>query len=372
MTTVDWIALAVVALAAFSGLRRGLVATVLSLGGLVAGAVLGARVAPHFLHGGASSTYTPVIGLGGAIAGALVLQTVAGIAGSFARRSLWVVPPLRMLDSVGGLAAGAAMGLATIWVAGVAALQLPTQLPGFQHARSLAQQSAILKRLDSIVPPRTVLNTLARIDPFPLIAGPQPPTKPIDREVLRSTAVAGARRSVVRIRATACGIGVEGSGWAARPHLFVTAAHVVAGGHGITVNGHPAKVFVIDRKNDIAVLRSPSLLAVPLRFADPRDGDPVAILGYPEDGPFNSQPGRLGTTAFVRVSGSMRLVTAILGRIRHGNSGGPAVNARGEVESTVFAARSGFASGFGIPAVPIRLALAHARAPVSTGSCWSS
>jgi hypothetical protein len=59
VTRVDWIALAVAALAALSGLRRGLVATALSLAGLALGALIGARLAPHLLHNGASSPYTP-------------------------------------------------------------------------------------------------------------------------------------------------------------------------------------------------------------------------------------------------------------------------------------------------------------------------
>ncbi len=53
MTRVDWIAVAIAVLGALSGLRRGLVATALSFGGLIAGALIGARVAPHLLHGGA-------------------------------------------------------------------------------------------------------------------------------------------------------------------------------------------------------------------------------------------------------------------------------------------------------------------------------
>src|SRR5438067_5997187 len=98
MTRVDWIALAIAAIAALSGLKRGLVATALSLAGLAAGAVLGARLAPHFLHHGAGSPYTPLAGLIGAVVGATLFQSVASLAGSFARGALAVVPPLRVLD----------------------------------------------------------------------------------------------------------------------------------------------------------------------------------------------------------------------------------------------------------------------------------
>ena len=95
----------------------------------------------------------------------------------------------------------------------------------------------------------------------------------------------------------------------------------------------------------------------------------MAILGYPEKGPFDARPGRIGTTADVLVSGSLREVTAISGLVRHGNSGGPAVDEAGQVEATVFAARIGARAGYGVPAAPVRSALSHAKRRVSTGRC---
>jgi S1-C subfamily serine protease len=365
VTRVDWVALAVAALAALSGYKRGLVATALSLAGLALGALIGARLAPHLLHNGAGSPYTPLAALIGAVIGATLFQSVASIAGSFARGALAVIAPLRVLDSLGGLAAGAVLGLVMVWVAGAALLQLPGQ----SKLRSEVQQSRILQRLNTIAPPRTVLRAFARVDPFPSIVGPAPPPLPPDRRVLASASVQHARPSVVRITATACGLGVEGSGWVARPHLVVTAAHVVAGASGIEAGGHDATALVVDRGQDVAVLRVPGLAAASLPLVDPHAGDPVALLGYPENGPFDARPGRVGSSADVLVRGALREVTALSGLVRHGNSGGPAVNARGQVEATVFAARIGSPGGYGVPAAPVRSALARARRPVSTGSC---
>lgn len=365
MTRVDWIAAAIAGLAALSGLKRGLIATALSLAGLAAGAVVGSRIGPHFLSGGSTSPYQPLAGLGGAAAGAILFQSVASMLGSFARGALKVIPPLRMIDSLGGLVAGAALGLTLVWVLGAVLLQLPGQT----EVRREIQQSLILQRLNTIAPPRTILRAFARVDPFPKIAGPAPPAAPPDTRVLSSAAVARARPSVVRITATACGLGVEGTGWVARPHIVVTAAHVVAGAKGIEAAGHRATALVVDRKQDVAVLRVPGLRAAPLPLVDPHAGDAVAILGYPENGPFDARAGRTGSSADVLVGGRLREVTALSGLIRHGNSGGPAVNARGEVEATVFAARIGAKGGYGVPAAPVRAALARARRPVSTGSC---
>ena len=228
MARVDWIALAVAALSALAGYRRGLVATALSFGGLALGAVIGSRLAPQFLHGGSNSPYTPLAALVGAVVGAMLLQAAASIVGSFARGSLRVIPPLRLLDSIGGLFAGALLGLALVWVAAAVLLQLP----GRPKVRDEVLSSKIVQQLNQIVPPRTVLRAFARVDPFPSIAGPTPPLSPPDAAVLRSAAVRRAKASVVRITAVACGLGVEGSGWVAAPHVVVTAAHVVAGARG--------------------------------------------------------------------------------------------------------------------------------------------
>jgi S1-C subfamily serine protease len=365
MTRLDWIALGLVGLAALGGLRRGLLGTVLSLAGLLGGAILGARLAPHFLAAGARSPYTPVAGLVGAILGATVLQTIAATIASFARGGLRRVRPLHALDTLGGLFAGAAWGLTLIWVAGAVALQLPGQAT----LRRQVQQSQVLRRLNEIAPPSTVLQALARIDPIPSLLGPAPPSLPPNPRVLADPAVKGAAASVVRVTGTACGLGVEGSGWVADSHRVVTAAHVVAGAHGIRVDGKPAQVWAIDRGNDIAVLHVPALAARPLPFAEPHEGESVAILGYPENGPFDARAGRIGVTTRALVNGRTRDVTAFSGLVRHGNSGGPAVDGSGVVRTTVFAARVGTRAGYGVPAAAVRAALAHARRPVSTGSC---
>jgi hypothetical protein len=62
-------------------------------------------------------------------------------------------------------------------------------------------------------------------------------------------------------------------------------------------------------------------------------------------------------------------VTAVRGDIRHGHSGGPAVDDDGTVATTVFAAARSGDRGFGVPDAPVREALAGATRPVSTGPC---
>jgi S1-C subfamily serine protease len=374
VTTVDWIAVGIVAVAALNGLRSGLVTGALSLAGVVAGAILGARLAPQFLHDGASSPYTPLAALAGAVLLGGLLHALGGTAGALIRRSLFALPPLRALDSVGGLLLGGAAGLGIVWVLGAVAVQLPGQT----ELRQRALESEVVRRLNEIVPPRTVLNALARIDPLPLLTGPAPPDEAPDPNVLRLPGVRRAYPSVVRVTGTACGVGIEGSGWVAGPGLVVTAAHVVAGvrtphvqlrGRG---DAYDATTVRFDRRNDVAVLRVDGLRAPALRLVDPDPGTAVAILGFPENGPFDAQPGRIGQTVkLLPGQGTLpAAVTALAGIVRHGNSGGPAVDPSGAVQTTIFAAREGSRSGYGVPTDLVAAALGTAGGrPVSTGPC---
>jgi S1-C subfamily serine protease len=374
MTLVDWLAVALVLAAALGGAAQGFVWSGLSLVGMAAGAVIGGRVAPILLARGSSSPYTPAIALAGAITLALVFEVIASGLGAAVRRRERRY--LRELDSMAGVVAGALIGLVVIWVLGVMALQLP----GHAQLREAVQRSLVLQRLNSIVPPRSVLNTLARIDPFPTFAGPPVPTQPPDPRVLQQPGVRGAAPSVVRVLGTACGLGVEGSGWVARPGLVVTAAHVVAGEHDTTVTTlsgetRSAEAVAFDSRNDVAVLRVFGLTARPLALVDPTPNTSVAIVGYPENGPLDAVPGRIGSTSRVISDDAYgdgpvsRTVTSLSGEVRHGNSGGPAVNASGAVETTVFAARVNGGGGYGVPASIVRRALAGSRGPVSTGRC---
>jgi len=375
VTAVDWVALGLVLLAALGGAVQGLVWSGLSLAGLLAGAFVGGRLAPIVLTGGSSSRYAPVVALVAAVALAVAFEVIGSTIGGVIR-SRERARSVRTLDSAGGVLAGALIGLAIVWVLGVMALQLPGQA----DLRQAVQRSYVLQRLNEIVPPRSLLNALARIDPFPTFAGPPVPAEPPDPTVLRTPGVREAAPSVVRVLGTACGLGVEGSGWVAERELVVTAAHVVAGEDDTsvtTVSGVTlgATAVAFDPHNDIAVLRVRGLDARPLRLVAPRSGTPVAVVGYPLNGPLKASAARIGTTATVLAQDAYgraptrRVVTSLAGGIEHGNSGGPAVDASGAVQSTVFAARAAGDGGYGVPASIVRRDLARANGPVSTGSC---
>jgi uncharacterized membrane protein required for colicin V production len=375
VTKVDLIAFAFVALTAFIGWKKGLLASALSLAGIVLGAWLGSRLAPELLQGGTHSPYTPLAALAGAAVGAILLETIGTLIGAALRAKLRT-PRLGSIDAAGGLVLGSFAGLTMVWVLGAVALLLPGQT----DLRRGAQGSALLRRLNAVVPPADLLNALARIDPFPAISGPAAPVAPPDPRLAQSARVRRAAPSVVRILGTACGVGVEGTGWVGRQDLVVTAAHVVAGQRDTVVQLQsgpelPADVYVFDRRNDIAILHVQDLGLRPLPTASARSGAPVAVLGFPRNGPFTATPARIGRTSFVLAEDAYgtgpvtRAITSLRGRVRHGDSGAPAVDARGAVESTIFAARIGAAGGYGVPSDVVRTDLAAAESPVSSGEC---
>ena len=292
------------------------------------------------------------------------------------RSSLLALPPLRALDTVGGLLLGAGIGVALVWVAGAVALHVPGQ----EELRREVQRSRILREVNQQVPPSRLLDAIARVDLLDRIAGPQARVPPPDPALLRDPGVKRARASVLRVTGSACGLGVQGSAWVARPGLLVTNAHVVAGMRDARVDdgggdGAAATVVHFDPRNDVAVLRVAGLDARPLTLVEPVEGAAVAILGYPENGPFTATPGRIGQTGTVLSEDAYgrgpveRRITTLRGTVRQGNSGGPAVDGEGRVQATIFAARIGSPSGYGVPTSIVRAALADSARAVSSGPC---
>ena len=365
MSKADWIVLGVVTLSALYGLATGLVRGALALAGFALGAYVGAQVAPALLSDG--SPYAPVVALAGAVLGGTLLRGVASLLGAMLRTTIGAVPGLRTLDSVAGFVLGAAAGVVLSWAVGAVLLYLPGQ----DDLRRSVQESAILSRLNDVYPPERLLATIERVDPLGVLGGPTALVPPPDGALVRDPDVVRASDSVVRVRGIACGLGVEGSGWIVRRGIVVTNAHVVAGVSRPVVDrggGPPHRAVVVgfDDRNDIAVLRASGLAGRPLPVADPERSVAVAIVGYPENGPLTRTPGRLGGTNDILTRDAYgrgpvtRVVTTLRGVVRPGNSGGPGIDARGRVRTTVFARKPGEQGGFGVPIDVVRAAVKDA------------
>jgi len=379
LTYLDWIIIAFTVLMAVWGYGQGLIAGGLSLVGFAAGAFIGSRLGPLLLEEGSHSPYAPLSALLGAVLIGGVLASGFELLGFHLRRRLG--ERIGLLDGVGGAVLVACLGLFLVWIGGAVALQTP----GARDLREPIQRSAILTELNAVLPPSgPILQALARFDPFPSINGPSANVPPPDPKIARDPDVAAARRSVVRVLGTACGLGVQGSGWVADKGVVVTNAHVVAGQDDTTVQvdgegpGLDAEAIWFDPRNDVSILRVPGvsgLPSLPLNVnAD--SGTAGAVLGFPENGPYTVAPARLGGTSTVITQDAYgrgpveRAITSIRALVRSGNSGGPVVDRSGRVLATIFAAATRRPrTGYGVPDTLVRDALQKARGTVDTGPC---
>jgi len=378
---VTWLDLAILGftlLMAAWGYAQGLVVGAMSLGGFVGGAVIGSRVGPLVLEDGARSPYAPMFALFGALLLGGLLGAILELAGSRLRDRM--DERLGVLDGAGGAALVACLALGIAWILSAVAVQAP----GLREVRPDVRRSKVLQVLNATLPPSgPILNVLSRFDPVPTIEGPAPEVRAPSARIARDPQVRAAGSSVVRVVGTACGLGVQGSGWVAGEGVVVTNAHVVAGQEDTRLelrdgSRSDAEAIWYDPRNDLAILQASGVSGLPALEvdADAPPGTSAAILGFPENGPFEIRAGRLGETHVVTSEDSygrgpiQRRVTSVRGRVRSGNSGGPMVDGQGEVVTAIFAAAaSGERTGFGVPASIIRRALASASGPVDTGPC---
>jgi S1-C subfamily serine protease len=378
MTVLDWAILAFTIALALWGYRQGLIVGALTLAGFGVGAFAGSRIGPLLLAEGSRSPYAPLCAaLGALLIGALTAVTLEsfalGLREKVVRRRF-----LHAADGAGGAALIASVALGLAWVFGAVLLHAPSTA----QLRADIQRSVILRRLNDVLPPTgPLLNALNRVDPAPTVLGPAAPVAPPDAKIASDPDVLDAGDSVVRVLSTACGLGIEGSGWVVEPEIVVTNAHVIAGSDDTTVTTQDgielaATPIYYGPRNDLALLRVGAPLP-PLPISSQRqEGEDGAVLGYPENGPYSLSPARIGETRETISEDSYgngpveRTIVAMSGRVRSGNSGGPLVDPRGRVVGTVFAATtSGSQGGFAIPAEQVREALRQTADEIDTGPC---
>jgi S1-C subfamily serine protease len=215
------------------------------------------------------------------------------------------------------------------------------------------------------------LATIAAIAAFEgagAVAGPPAPDWPpapavpaavravLAAEPIKLAADAATRHAemlTLRIRNISCGQGVTGSGFAADAHTLITNRHVIAGAAVLqadTWDGQTTDLDVSEAETgrivDIGVIKTAQtlpLLATP--GPPPAVGAPVTAVGYPLGGALTITHGRVlgyrdGRTleSSIAFPGQVMEVSA---PVKHGNSGGPLLDARGRLVGVVFAAQPG-------------------------------
>ena len=389
MNLLDWLLVVLVLAYALSGYWQGFITGAFATTGLLLGGLFGVWLAPTALGDADPSVWVSLGALFIVILSASLGQAILQFAGSRIRDKItW--QPVRALDAVGGALLSAVAVLIVAWALGVAISG--SRIGGITP---LVRDSSVLAKVDGALPDTAdgalqAFNNVVGTSFFPRYLEPFAPERIVEvgpgpKRLLRDPDVQRAAASVVKIRGgNSCGRGVEGSGFLYAQNRLMTNAHVVAGVDDPEVvigdSTLSADVVYYNPNVDIAVLAFDSGDTATLEFDRTADaGTGVAILGYPEDGPYDVQPGRIRSQQRLRspdIYGNgtvIRDVYSLRGLIRPGNSGGPIVSSKGEVVGVVFAASvNDHDTGYALTADQVSKAAAAGLTSsdsVSTGDC---
>jgi len=379
---------------AIGGYRSGAVIGLLSMIGFFGGAVLGAQVAEpigsHIADGRAQVPVAILCVLLLAVLGQLLGVFVAGLI-----RQRLVTPKGRPWDSGIGAIIGVVSVLLVAWM-----IAVPLASSPYPSLAKQASHSTIVRQVDGAMPggARHLYSSMRQFfdrSGFPPVFGDLPSTSVVAVSPPPKTLTPGLRTKIVADRssilkvlsqAPQCDRGIEGSGFVYARDRILTNAHVVAGASSVAVqlsSGRQAQatVVVYDPDRDVAVLSVPGLDATPLTIAthDAARGDPAAVVGYPQNGPYTVVTARVrgkSTVDGTNIYGHgdvTRSIYSIRAVVREGNSGGPLLAANGTVLGVVFAtARDSGDTGFVLSQDEIAPDAAAGRSrtrAVSTGGC---
>lgn len=179
----------------------------------------------------------------------------------------------------------------------------------------------------------------SRSDPTPT-AAPTVETEVLGTVEEREPSVVAADAShliVVQVAATACGDRSSGSAVLVDHDLLVTAAHVVGDAglvridHGTQVlTGEVLGVFADGR--DLALIELDASMVAPLPpAAVPSAGEPITFVGHPEAGPRTVVVGERTDVPYLAQQLHRGELLAAAVSVAPGMSGGPAINAAGEL-----------------------------------------
>jgi S1-C subfamily serine protease len=383
----DFVILALLALAAWTGFRRGAVLQLFTYLGLLIGLIVGAILAPKFAGLADTEFWQSVIALGTFFAFAGLGDALGWIIGA----KFWRITrasKLGHVDAAGGSVLGVAAVLLGAWF-------IAYNLAGgpFPAVSREIRGSAIVRGVNDMLPnPPYVLGEIKKFlnrFGFPeVFAGiPPAPSGPVQEPTGSQARQAFDRvsSSTARVEGQACGEIQEGSSFVVAPHYVVTNAHVVAGMRSPKVQfrgtSEDATTVVFDPRIDVAVLRV-STTPGPVLHLDGQEvgrGAKGAVAGYPGGGGLKGQ--RAAVRRLLHAVGKdiygkstvTRDVYELQSIVRPGNSGGPFALVDGTVAGVVFAASTTESDvGYAITSTEIlpdvRRAIGR-TSPVSTDGC---
>lgn len=389
MNLLDIVLLVIVFGYALTGYIQGFLVNLVSTIGLIIGGLLAIGLLPVIVGDRRPSVGWSIIALLVVVGVAAVGQVIGSYVGNDLRRGL-TKPAYRSVDAVAGGGLSIVAVLIATWALGYAVSG--SSIPVLS---SQVRGSAVLRSVDSVMPRQAtgVLSAFNRVldaNLFPRYIDPFEPEKiasvgPPDPDSDQTAGVQKASKSIVKIVGSAkCQRGMEGTGFVYSGKRIMTNAHVVAGVSEPVVYADGqrfrARVVLFDPKTDIAVLTADGLDLPALSFDNTaRAGDDAAVLGFPENGPFDTQSARIRSEQKLRSPDIYdrneveRSTWSLRARVRSGNSGGPVVSLDGKVYGVIFAASVNDSdTGYALTADQVADDAERgkqANSSVSTGSC---
>ncbi len=382
MNWVDEVIVVLVVIQAIRGRSRDALVQIGSIAGMIVGYLLGVIIAPSISSAVTHARWRPILALAIVILASLLLSHFGAMLGAYVRRALQFLK-IGVIDSVAGIVIGGAATLVVCWL--FAGLVGATSWNGLDRG---IQQSEIVAAMDTFMPSPASLEArvqaLFRYGDFlsvfanivaPTLAGPLP-TARLSKVV---TSLGGPANVVKVIARGGCANDRQGTAFFVDAHTAVTNAHVVAGSTNITVAGEVAYVALFDPRNDIAVLRVPSLSesSTILDATTPSSGRSAEVVGYPGGHTRTGSPaivrGEITATSrdIYSTTSFSRTVLVVNAQIAPGSSGSPVfVGAR--VVGVIFAKSYGQQlTAYAVPASIVRhdLIAVPAKGTVSTQSC---
>lgn len=174
-----------------------------------------------------------------------------------------------------------------------------------------------------------------------------PQSEPDGAENLSPDGFDAVRRMAVRIRNVGCENLSTGSGFAIDDRTLITNKHVVAGSANLQLLSYDGRDIEAQTAStadlaDLAIVRTAEdLPSAPVLAADdPKPGDPVTVVGYPEGGKLTVTQGTVIGSTTDPLHANLGQVLVTDAPVEPGSSGSAALNEAGEVIGVVYAKTS--------------------------------